>query len=128
MTTIDPLTIRLEGVAPIRSSIEDVATPFEPLAGKEDCHFDCSNAGPDGWDDLTFKFRTQEIVDALGLAMHGECRVLTLTGNLNEESGGTPIEGEDLVSILNRPDDVDAIEDENNRRAQRGRAIQTFAP
>jgi len=127
VTTIDPLTIRLAGVAPIRSSIEDVGTPFEPFTGKEDCSFDCTDAGSDGWDDLTLKFKTQEIVEALGPDMHGECRVLTLTGNLNEESGGTPIEGEDLVLILNRPDNVDAIEDESERRGQRGRQLETFA-
>ena len=100
VTTIDPVTIRLEGVAPIRSSIEDVATPFEPFTGKEDCDLDCNDDGPDGWLDLTLKFRTQEIVDALGEVENRECRVLTLTGNLKEESGGTPVEGEDIVLIL----------------------------
>jgi hypothetical protein len=100
VTTIDPVTIRLEGVAPIRSSIEDVATPFEPLTGKEDCDLDCANDGPDGLLDLTLKFRTQQIADALGEVEGTVCRVLTLTGNLREEFGSTPIEGQDVVWIL----------------------------
>jgi hypothetical protein len=107
VTTIDPVTIRLEGVAPIRSSLEDVATPFVPFTGKVDCDLDCHEDGPDGWLDLTLKFRTQDLVDALGQVVCGECRVLTLTGNLKQESGSTPIEGEDVVLILGRCDDGD---------------------
>jgi hypothetical protein len=102
VTTIDPVTVRLEGVAPIRSALGDVATPFEPFADKEDCSFDCAEGGPDGLLDLALKFRTREIVAALGEVEDGECRVLTLTGNLREEYAGTPIEGEDVVLILNK--------------------------
>lgn len=35
VTEIDPSTVRLEGVAPLRFNFEDVATPFEPFTGKE---------------------------------------------------------------------------------------------
>jgi hypothetical protein len=97
---IDPISIRLEGVAPIRSSLEDVATPFDPFTGKEHCSQDCSGDGPDGWLDMTFKFDNQEIVEALGETYFRECRVVTLTGNLREEFGSTPIEGEDVILIL----------------------------
>jgi len=107
VTTIDPLTIRLEGVAPIRSSLEDVATSFELLTGKEDCDLDCTEEGADGWLDLTLKFVTQEIVDVLGEDVEGGCRVLTLTAHLKEEFGSTPIEGEDVVWILHGDNDED---------------------
>ncbi|MGD8383662.1 MAG: hypothetical protein PVJ11_16085, partial [Syntrophobacterales bacterium] len=45
VTQIDVSTLRLEGVAPIRWNLEDVATPFEPFIGKELCKRDCSEAG-----------------------------------------------------------------------------------
>jgi len=102
VTTIDPQTIRLtregveDGVAPIRWSYEDVATPYtgEPCGGHE--------LGGDGYLDLTLKFKTQELVATLGLnAFKGEVIVLILTGNLKEEHGGTPIRGQDCVWILN---------------------------
>jgi len=99
VTTIDPASIRLEDVAPIRSSIEDVATPFG--ASPEACS-DCTTEGPDGFQDLTLKFDTQEVIDALGAVSDRECLVLTLTGNLKEEFGGTPIQGEDVVFILKK--------------------------
>jgi hypothetical protein len=101
VTTIDPNTILLtregieEGVAPIRWSYEDVATPFEG----ELC--DCYDEGEDGYLDLTLKFDTQELVETLGLSDEaGNTIRLTLTGNLKEEEGGTPIEGEDCIWVL----------------------------
>jgi len=102
VTQIDPATIELEGVAPLRWDLEDVATPYEPFVGKEDCMEDCIIDGPDGFLDLTLKFDTQEVVDALGEVFDGECLPLTLTGNLSEEFGGTPIVGEDVVLILKK--------------------------
>lgn len=91
---IDMASIRLEDVAPIRSSYEDVATPV--VDGNE-C--DCNSAGPDDYTDLTLKFKTQEIVEALGDVNDGDVLSLTLTGSLSDE---TPIEGEDCVSIVGR--------------------------
>jgi hypothetical protein len=82
VTTIDPQTILLgregieEGIAPIRYSYEDVATPFEG----ELC--DCHDLNGDGYLDLTLKFKTQELVDILKLKdVAGETIPLTLTGN-----------------------------------------------
>lgn len=100
VTQIDPTSIRLMGVAPLRSDLEDVGTPFEPFIGKEDCHFDCTEDGSDEFTDLTLEFDTQEVVAALGEVSDGDCVVLSLTGNLLEEFGGTPIDGEDVVIIL----------------------------
>ncbi len=91
---IDIVSIQLAGVSPIRSNYEDVATP---LVDPDEC--ECSTEGPDGYMDLTLKFETQAIADALGEAYDGEEFILYLTGYLYD---GTPIEGSDCVRILNK--------------------------
>lgn len=84
---IDVASLQLEGVAPILSGYEDVAEPYTgALCG-------CTEAGPDGFDDLTLKFRAQDLVGAIAPLEHGE-RVLTLTGTLLD---GTEIEGQDCM-------------------------------
>ena len=99
VTTIDPLTIRLvDVVTPLRCSYEDVVTPYYPLMEKED-ELSCTEEGPDGYLDLTLKFDKQEVVEAIGEVNDGDVIVLTLTGNLLEEYGGTPITGEDVIII-----------------------------
>ena len=102
VTTIDPETILLSredvegGVAPIRWSYEDIATPFTG----ELC--DCHELEGDGILDLTLKFSTQELVEKLNLCpFDGQTIPLTITGNLKEENGGTPIKGEDCIWVLN---------------------------
>ena len=102
VTTIDPASIRLAGVAPLRSDYEDVGTPFYPYIGKEDCELDCHEMEGDGWMDLTFKFDTQEIAAALGDVPDGECVVVGMTGNFWPAYGEGRIEGEDVVVILDR--------------------------
>ncbi|MFC1665888.1 hypothetical protein ACFL17_09760 [Pseudomonadota bacterium] len=93
VTDIDPVSIRLEGVSPIRSSIKDVATPHERSSDNAN---DCTTVGADNHPDLTLKFKTQAIVDALGDVDDGEVRVLSLTGALKD---GTEIKGNDVVII-----------------------------
>lgn len=106
VTRIDPASIRLTGVAPLRSDLEDVAAPFVPFVGKKS-KLDCTKQGPDGYLDLTLKFDTQEIVQAIRKSIgrevkDGEEVVLTVTGNLIEKFGKTPIKGEDVVIILKK--------------------------
>ncbi len=102
VTTVDTDSIKLIDIAPLQTSYEDVCTAFFPLLGKEDA-LDCTEEGPDGFLDLTLKFDMQEIVPAIGEdVVDGEVIVLTLTGNLFEEFGGTPIKGEDVVIILKK--------------------------
>jgi sugar lactone lactonase YvrE len=105
---VDPASVELEGVSPLTWDWGDVAEPFEPFVGKEDCFADCWGWIPteeypeylgDGYVDLTFKFDAQEVVAALGEVEDGDCLVLQLTGNLTEEFGGTPLVGEDVVWI-----------------------------
>ncbi len=96
-TQVDPDTVRLEGVAPIRSSIEDVTAPFDPQA-VEGC-MDCTTEGPDGLLDLTLKFRQRAVYDAIGEVYNRECKTLRLTGQLYS---GELIVGEDNVVILKK--------------------------
>jgi hypothetical protein len=95
---IEISSLRLEGVYPLRWGHEDVATPFEPLVGKQDA-FDCTEAGADGIMDLTMLFDAQEIVSAVGDVEDGDVIILHLTGSLLD---GTAIYGEDVVVILRK--------------------------
>ena len=125
VTLIDPDTVLLEGISPLRWDWEDVATPFEPYTGKEYCELDCNTLGPDGFLDLTLKFDTQELLNVFrvesfevseeelnaleggiidqvtttnGEALYdGRCLVIELVGQLVD---GTYIVGEDVVRIL----------------------------
>jgi len=99
VTQIDPASIRLEGVAPLRWYLKDVATPFTPSTGKKHCYEDCTIDGTDGFKDLTLKFSAKKLIAALGNVKDNECRVLKLSGNLKKEQGSTPIVGEDVVVI-----------------------------
>lgn len=100
VTRIDPSSVMLEGVAPLRSQVEDVSTAYAPFLGKAS-EFDCNNFGPDGFNDLTFKFSKAEIINALASAvMDGEVVVLHLTGKLKEEFGGTGIIGQDVMVVI----------------------------
>jgi len=90
VTTIDVASIRLEGVAPIRSSVEDVSGD------------NCAEEVPDGYLDMTLKFDTQEILSVLGGeggVSDGDEIILQLTGSLGD---GTKIDGDDSVLILKK--------------------------
>ena len=88
VSTINPATIRLAGVAPVRWSIEDVGRPGS-----------CA-AGPDGIPDLVLKFDTQKVVRALQASMgtlrDGQRIVLPLEGRLRN---GTLFVGEDAARL-----------------------------
>jgi hypothetical protein len=94
VSMIDPTSVRLNGVAPIRSSLEDVTTP---LTDPDDC--ECTTAGPDGFTDLTLKFKTQDIVESIGEVDRDDVLTLPLTGVLSD---GTPVEGADCIVIKGR--------------------------
>ena len=88
---IDLDTILLEGVAPLRGSYEDVASPV--IDGTE-CA--CTLEGADGYVDLSLKFDSQAILSVLGEVADNEVWMLYLTGYLKD---GTPIEGADCIII-----------------------------
>ncbi len=89
---IDVSSLRLEGVAPVNSAVEDVSTP---ASGTDDCP--CTEAGADGFDDLTLKFKRQDIAAAFSTTLsHGEVKTLTLTGSFLD---GTAFAGTDCITI-----------------------------
>jgi hypothetical protein len=107
ISEIDPASIRLvidqggEGISPLRWSMDDVATPYEPYTGKE-IAYDCNELGPDGYVDLTLKFNTQKVVAKLGTINDQEVKLITIMGNLREEFGGKPIIGEDMMLLISK--------------------------
>lgn len=94
--SIDVSTVKLIGIAPIRSSLEDVSTPVAP--GSAECA--CSAAGGDGFTDLTLKFNRDAIVGALGPVNVGDVKTLKITGKLTD---GSDFEGSDCVVIVGNP-------------------------
>jgi hypothetical protein len=101
VSQIDPASITLAGISPIRSRIEDVAAP---PATPPACPNTCTDTetAPDGFPDLVLKFRTQDIVTALGgweALTDGECIVLDVAGVLAD---GSAIDGQDVVTILKK--------------------------
>lgn len=92
---IDLASIRLHGVAPIRSGYEDVSTPVWDAL--DECA--CTEEAPDGFVDLTLKFDTQEVVEALGPVADGEELELILTCELID---GTPLQGSDCIRIIKK--------------------------
>lgn len=91
VTLIDPESVTLAGVSPLRWALEDVAAP---LADPDEC--ECTTAGPDGYLDLTLKFNRAEIAAALGPFADGDYIPLELLGELSD---GRQIQGFDCVWI-----------------------------
>ena len=106
ITTIDPTSIRLTGIEPLRSSFEDVATP---VSDANDCN--CTEEGPDGFLDLTLKFKTQRIVEAIGDVNDGDILVLELTGVLIDPIPfEKSIEGADCVLIRGKAKSLHGVD------------------
>jgi probable HAF family extracellular repeat protein len=99
VTTVDPASVKLQGVPALRSALEDVATP---LIGTVRNATDCTTAGPDGFLDLVLHFNDQAVSAALGAATDGQVLILTLTGNLLPQFGGAAIKGQDVVIVINK--------------------------
>ena len=108
VTKIDPATVKLVRldqdnnvigeVSPIRSSFEDVATPY---LGQEACG--CHTLTADGSMDLALKFDSQTVEKTLKLSqVKGQTVPLLIRGNLKGENGipGQAFEGKDCVRVL----------------------------
>jgi len=95
---VDPNTVALEGIFPLRWKYEDVSTPFDSPQSQNSCT-SCTTDGPDGHLDLTLKFDRQEVAEALGEVEDRACYLLSVTANLLEEFGGGGISGSDVVRI-----------------------------
>jgi hypothetical protein len=112
VNNIDGASVRLAGVAANRSSLEDSAAP---ASDGNEC--ECTTDGPDGYTDLTLKFKMSqiavELLNATGELVEGQELVLTLTGLLYD---GTPIEGSDCVVLVGQvPEEVAASRADCNR-------------
>jgi hypothetical protein len=95
---IDPLSVRVQGVTPSKSSVADVATPYAPWFGKATATA-CTAAAADGFADLVLQVDVAKLIAALGNPPAGSVKVVKVTGKLRPELGGTPFEGEDVVQI-----------------------------
>lgn len=97
-------SIRLHGVAPLRSAIKDLGQPW--LSLPEEDNRDCQNKDPDGFSDLSLKFKTQEIVDALKASdipiTDGEIVQLTLEGQLESLVEIQYFAGQDSIHIIKK--------------------------
>jgi hypothetical protein len=100
VSAIDPSSVKLEGVAPLPfgQGLADVGT----LDGDIDCI--CNEEDADGWMDLTFKFRAQDIAAAIPEGNVGDVIPLTLTGCYND---GMPFSATDCITVVgNAPSKV----------------------
>jgi len=92
---IDLSSVRLAGVPPLRSAMEDVIGTTLQLPSP-----DCTVTGrPDGTPDLTLKFDVQALRNALN-APDGAAVTLSLTGRLRD--GSTSITGTDTVAVIRK--------------------------
>jgi hypothetical protein len=97
---IDVASIRVLGVAPVRSSYEDVGDPSNVPCDEKD-ETTCNTLVGDGLMDLSMQFKCREIVKAIENSLgqkvkDGNVICLTLNGELIDS---TPITGEDYVII-----------------------------
>ncbi len=102
---IDVNSIKLVGVSPVRYNYDDVSAPTET-----DDSCDCSDDGPDGYEDLTLKFNKRSVVSAILQNPDENYPKLAITGLLND---GTSFEGTDCFVL--RPKDhikVDSLKEE----------------
>lgn len=97
--TIDPSSLLLEGVAPLRWSYEDVAgVCAQPMGYDGDDIGDMDDeVCQDGYEDMTLKFDTPELAEAIGQVMRGDVVTLHLEGALMD---GTPITGVETIYIV----------------------------
>ena len=98
VTSIDPVTILLNGVSPLRWSIEDICCQVDDTMEAVECNEDMEY--PDGYDDLMLKFETQEIAATLGDPARGDTVPLYLSGELFDQ---TNFVGEEFILIVQVP-------------------------
>jgi len=94
VTLINPASILLEGVPPLRWAYEDVTQP----SGTE-CECNDTELGADGYVDLTLKFDNKEFFNSFGPVNGGDIFTLVLTGEFMD---GSNFEGDDCVLIPNK--------------------------
>ncbi|WP_163337818.1 hypothetical protein [Desulfopila sp. IMCC35008] len=91
INTIDPATITLQGVAPLRYDINDVAAP--------DVADNCETDHEDGYDDLVLKFDSKTMVDMISNVSHDALVTLSFSAFTYD---GNEIVAEDHVTIIKK--------------------------
>lgn len=99
---IDLATVTLEGIAPIMTAFEDVATPAEEGG---DCA--CTAEGADGYMDLIMKFDSRTVTGFLGSVSEGDEIAITISGRLVD---GSSFEGYDCMVIVGLKSDKEIID------------------
>ena len=95
VTSVDPHSVQIDGASPFNWKLKDAATPYDADTMQGDCR-DCTRKGRDGFLDLVLMFKNKDIAKVIGPAEHGDCLVLTLTGQTID---GKDILGDDVVRI-----------------------------
>jgi len=91
-------TLRLaDWVSPYKIRVADMAS------SSDDSGHPCADMFPDGYPDLCFKFKTQDITAVLGKVKKGDEVRIHLRGRLLD---GRMFEGEDVVTIVGKQDDA----------------------
>jgi hypothetical protein len=100
VSTVSLDSIFLQGVSPTKSAIKDLGQPLSEVNDK------CQNEVSDGYDDLTLKFRTQHLINALkalGLGLgDGDQITLSLSGIVEVSGELKPFQGQNNISIINK--------------------------
>lgn len=95
---IDPDSLLLNGVPPLRWSYGDVCSHEDESVAPEMKSDDIEI--PDGYEDLTLKFSTQQIVTTIGEVERGDIITLIMSGTMMD---GAPVSGEETVWIVQVP-------------------------
>jgi hypothetical protein len=102
--SLDPASIRLEGIAPKRYSYQDVASEIPAKASI----YDCTTSTTDGKEDLSLKFLSQQLSTAIAAKLRrqpfdGEIVTLELSASLAGSSAaacGATLTGQDNIQAL----------------------------
>ncbi len=98
VTTIDPPTVNIGGVYPLRWSLEDVATPYDGEIEDPPFKMNCTTDGPDGYMDLVFHFNTPDVAALFEENWKKDVIIIQITGQLLDD--GLEIMGEDVMIVM----------------------------
>ncbi|MEW5701592.1 MAG: FlgD immunoglobulin-like domain containing protein [Candidatus Zixiibacteriota bacterium] len=93
VSTVDPATVRMAGVAPVSWDYEDLAAPLE----WRESPCDCAATGKDGVIDLVCRFRGADVVAAVQPTVDHQTQALVVTGRFRD---GHPLAGRDCITFL----------------------------